>query len=56
MAVLDGLWRPVFVYCVMKVMMLFGMGDGISQFIVCECVVCCVVSNFSRDDVVDIDA
>jgi hypothetical protein len=57
MSVLDGLWRPVFcVFCVMRVMLLLGMGDGVSQFIVCECVVCSVVSNFARDVVVDIDA
>ena len=57
MSVLNGLWRPVFfAFCVMRVIVLFGMGDGVSQFIVCECVVCSVVSNFARDVVVDIDA
>ena len=45
-----------FVFCVMRVMMLFGTGDGVSQFIVCECVVCSVVSNFVRDVIFDINA
>jgi len=31
------------VFCVMRVIMLFGMGGGVSPLIVCKCVVCSVV-------------
>ena len=48
MSVLDGLWRPVFF--VMRVMS-FATGEGVSQIIVCKCVVCSVVSGFARDAV-----
>ena len=38
-----------FVFCVMRVMS-FGMGEGgVSQFVVCKCVVCSVVLCFAGD-------
>ena len=56
MSVLDGLWRPVcFLFCVMRVMS-FAMGEGVSQIIVCKCIVCSMVSSFAGDAFVDFDA
>ena len=56
MSVLHGLWRPVVcALCVMRVMS-FAMGEGVSQIIVCKCVVCSVVSGLARDAVDDFDA
>ena len=56
MSALDGLWRPVFcVFCVMR-MMPFAMGEGgVSQFIVCKCVIDSAVLGFAGDVVDDLD-
>ena len=43
-----------FVFCVMRVMS-FAMGNGVSQIIICKCVVCAVVSGFAGDAVGDFD-
>jgi len=54
MSVLDGLWRPIFVFCVMKVMS-FTRVEGVSQYIVCRCVVVSVVLGFAGDVLDDLD-
>ena len=55
MSVLDGLWRPgFFVFCVMRVMS-FTMVEGVSQLIVCKCVVGVVVLDFAGGVADDLD-
>ena len=44
-----------FFICVMR-MMSFAMGEGVSQILVCKCVVCSVVSGFAGDAVGNFDA
>ena len=42
-------------FCVTRVMP-FAMGEGVSQIIVCKCVVCSVVSGFAGGPAGDFDA
>jgi hypothetical protein len=55
MPALDGLWRPIFLFCLMRVMS-FAMGEGgVSQFIACKCFIGSVVLDFAGAVVDDLD-